>query len=232
MSDWIFFVTMAIVMTKKTKIAIGILIVVGLLAAGWFFLPGDEAVDSSLNPLSGGETVAEVNGEKISSSQVAATRRMFEEQGQEVSEEDIIDQIINRELISQEAAKKEYSFTDEEAESALKEELSFQDISLEEYKQQLADQGIDYQQQLSQIKEELAIQKYLEAEIDPELLEVSEDEKKEFYDSYKDQAGEEEIGTYEEVEPQIASSLLQQKEQQAVISLIEQLRESAEIKRF
>jgi parvulin-like peptidyl-prolyl isomerase len=217
-------------MAKKTKIALGIVIVVGLLAAGWFFLPGEEPVDESLNPLSGGETVAEVNGEKISSSEVAVTKKMIEDQGQEISEENVIEQIINRKLLTQEVAKKEYSFTDKEAESALEKELSAQNISLEEYKQQLEEQGITYQEQLARIKEELGIQKYLEEEIDLESLEVSEEEKKEFYDSYKDQAGDEEVGSYEEMEPQIAASLVQQKEQQAIVSLIEQLRESAEIK--
>jgi hypothetical protein len=202
----------------------GAILVLAVLVVGSFIIFSGGDNNSNLT----GNVIATVNGEKITSEEVEAIQQLFVQQGQQISEEDALEQVINQELISQEMKKGDYSISTEEAESIIKEQIAMQGASLEDYKQQLSQQGISYEEQLDSIKEELAVQKYLETQLEGESFEVSEEETREFYEMYEQQSPEE-IPSYDELEPEIIATLKQQKQQEAVNILIQELRGNAEI---
>ncbi len=202
----------------------GVILVLAVLIVGSFIIFSDKDNNSSLT----GNTVATINGEEITSGEVENIQQIIGQQGQQISEEDALEQIINQKLISQEVEKGDYSISNEEVESIIEQQISMQNMSLEDFKEQLSQQGISYEEQKDSIKEELAIQKYLETQLEEESFEVSEEEAQEFYEMNKEQSPEE-IPPYEESKSQIISLLEQQKQQELISSLIQELRANAEI---
>jgi hypothetical protein len=200
-----------------------VLVLAVLVFGGFIFFSGGDN-NSNLS----GNVIATVNGEEITTSEVSAIQQSLIQQGQQITEEDALEQVINQKLISQEVEAGDYSVSTEEAESTIEQQLSMQGASLEEYKQQLLEQGIVYEEQLDSIKEELAVQKYLETQLEGENFEVSEQETQDFYEMYKSQSPEE-VPSYEELELQIIATLQQQKQQEAIGYLIQELRADAKI---
>jgi parvulin-like peptidyl-prolyl isomerase len=88
------------------------------------------------------DVVATVNGEEITSGEVEEVQQMFAMQGQQVSEEDALEQVIDQKVLSQHAQEGEYAVTDQEAESMIESQLVQQNATLDQYKQQLEMQGI------------------------------------------------------------------------------------------
>jgi peptidyl-prolyl cis-trans isomerase SurA len=218
---------------NSKNIFIGIVIVLGLLFIGWFFMSdqGTQTNTNLDNDLLPGETnniLVKVNGEDVTSNEVVGIQQSFAQQGQQISSEDALEQAINQELISQEVEKGDYSVSNEEAESAIEQQLATQGATLNDYKQQVESQGISYEEILESTKEQLAIQNYLDIQLEGENFEVSEQEANEFYEEYKAQSPEE-IPPFEEIEPQIISMLQQQKQQEAISSLVEELKLSADV---
>ena len=186
----------------------------------------DETSQEKITSTTG--VLATVNGEEITSNQVMAIQQGSMQQGQQVSEEDAVEQAIEEKLLKQEAKEEGYSFTNEEAEAEIEKQLTQQNATLEDYKNQLETQGVSYDKQLESLKENLAVQKYLQAKFEGKDFNVTEAEKKEFYGMYKQQSSEE-VPPYEQVEPQIAAAVQQQKQQEAIDELVKELREDAEI---
>ncbi len=201
-----------------------VLVLAILVVGGFIFFSGGDN-----NPNLSGNVIATVNGEEITTSEVNAIQQSLIQQGQQITEEEALEQVINQKLISQEVEAGDYSVSTEEAESTIEQQLSMQGASLEDYKQQLSQQGIVYEEQLDSVKEELAVQKYLETQLEGENFEVSEQETQDFYEMYKSQSSEE-VPSYEELEPQIIATLEQEKQQEAISYLIQELRADAEIK--
>lgn len=217
-------------MDGTKKLILGVSVAVLLLAAGgivWLKQQGKDAAD--MNSERTEDAVAKVNGEEINSAEIVAAQEMISQQGEEISEENALEQVINQKIISQEVENEGYSITTEEAEATIGEQLSAQGMGLEEYKQQVEQEGVSYEEQLQRIKEELAVQKYLSDNIDEEAIAVTEEESEQFYERYQDQETEEEIPPYEEIKPQITARLEQQKQQEAINSLIQELRQDADI---
>ncbi|MFO7710904.1 MAG: SurA N-terminal domain-containing protein [Candidatus Woesearchaeota archaeon] len=172
-----------------------------------------------------GNVVATVNGEEITSEEVSAIQQTFMQQGQQVSEEQALEQVISQKLLAQEA--QEHMPTNEEAESAIEMQLQQQNATLEQYKQQVQAQGMSYEEQLQRIREDLAIQTYLEANMDN--FTVTDEEAEAYYDEYKASQAPNEVPPYEELEAQIVATVQQQKQQEARLAIVEELKEDAEI---
>ena len=202
-----------------------VVILLGLFVVGgfgmWFFFGNN---DSGIT----GNVVATVNGEKITSKEIAAVQQLFMQRGQQISAEDASEQLINKKVLFQQAQQGKYSVTDDEAEAVIEAQLAQQGSSLDDYKQQLELQGISYEEQLQDIKEDLTIQKYLGIALEGKDFEVTEEEAQKFYEMYKLQSPDE-VPSYEELESKIIATLQQQKQQEAIGSLIQELRASADI---
>ncbi len=207
---------------QQKQIIVGIVVLL-VLGAGGYFLFGQGFGDN---------VVASVNGEEITASEVAAMQDLSVQQGQQVSEENALEQIIAREILVQEAGSSGYDLSDVEAEEMLESQLLQRNSSLEEYKQNLETQGVVYEEQLGELKEQLVIQEYLAEEVGEDKYSVTKEEAKDFYEQYKAQYPEEEIPSYSESETQIIMILQQQKQQQAVGALIEELKMDADIEYY
>jgi transcription-repair coupling factor (superfamily II helicase) len=127
--------------------------------------------------------------------------------------------------------KKGISISNEDAELVISEQLSMQGVTLDAYKQQLSQQGISYEDQLDSLKENLATQEYLSQAMERESIEVSEEEAQSFYENYKAQS-QAEIPSYEEVKSQIVLVIEQEKQQEIINSILQKLRENAQIEYF
>lgn len=227
---------------QNKNLLFGVLVVLIVVAVAWHVLPeqqgetdeqpGETEIESSVRSSQDTEedVVAKVNGEELTTKEVKQIQDSFSQQGQQIPEEDALDQAVSQKVLSQEAEEK-YSVTDEEANTLVESQLAQQDVSLDEYKGQMEAQGVSYEEELENIKGQIAIQNYLENELEEETLDVSDEESKEFYETYKEQSPED-TPSYEEIEPQIVATLQQQKQQEAIGSLVEELKAEANIKYF
>ncbi len=173
------------------------------------------------------DVLATVNGESIKSEEVKSIQQSMMQQGLQLSEQDALEQLIGQKVLYQ-AAKKTMQVTVEQAEAAMTTQLAQQNVTLADYKQQLQMQGIDYEKQLENVKQQIAIQSYLDTSLQNIDLNVTDEEANVFYEQYKQQAPEE-VPAYEQLKPQIVVTLQQQKQQDAITNLITGLKESAEI---
>jgi len=208
--------------------AISLLIYVGTTS-----LPEEQSQDNTdiNDDLNNGITenvVATVNGEKITKEEVTTNQQSYVQQGLQISEEQALEQLINQTILTQQAQQEGVMLTDEETESDLENQLLQQNLTLEKYKQQLEQQGISYEEQLQNYKEQLTLLNYLDDVLEGENINVTEEEAENYYDWSKQQS-EEELPPYEEVESQIINYLQQQKQEEAIKSLVQELRKDADI---
>ncbi|MGM5488480.1 MAG: hypothetical protein ACQESG_06015 [Nanobdellota archaeon] len=181
--------------------------------------------DSSAEEITG-SVVATVNGKEILQEEVQQTQQMFMQQGQQVSEEQVLNQLIDQMLLAEQA--QEYMPSTEETEQTIEAQLQQQGMTIDDYKQQVEAQGIAYEDQLEQLKQDLAIQNYLQKQLEDYEYNISSEEAKEYYEEYKTtQNGS--VPPFEELESQIMAVLEQEKQQEAQQEIIEGLREKAEI---
>lgn len=172
--------------------------------------------------------VAIVNDEEVESEEVSEIQRILLQQGQEISEEEALEQVINQKILEQKVQQEDIVITNEESESVIKEQLAMQGATLDDYKQQVESQGTSYEAELENLKNQIAIQNYLEAQLEDKSFDVSEEEAQEFYEMHKAQSVEE-VPPYEELQRQISASLEQQKRQEAIGALIQELKTDANV---
>ncbi len=191
----------------------------------------DEQEDAEhIVPDTQADVVAIVNGEEITVTEVTAMQQLFAQQGQHISEQDAIEQLISQEVVIQQAEQQGFEVSAEEAEAEVEMLLAQQGISLEEYKQHLATEGLmDYDELINDVRVDLTIQNYLNSAIEDQAIQVSQEDAMLFYEMYKEQAPEEELLPFEEVEQEIIMMLQQDKQQEAVNNLVHQLRLDADI---
>jgi len=172
--------------------------------------------------------LAEVNENEITTADVKKIQQSFLQQGQQVSQDDALDQAINQEIFYQKAKQENYEITSNEAEKFLGVELNKQNKTLEDYKQQLEKIGISYDSQLKEIKEQIAIQNYLKDNV--EIKNITEEEAEAFYENYKSRINSSKgLPSFQDSKNQIMLVLQQQKQQRAISSLAENLRQNASI---
>lgn len=212
--------------SKKQKFSKGFIfaaILVLVLAGAYFiFISENNSMEN---------VVAVVNDENIMSEDIEGIQQMYMQQGQQISEEEVIEQAVFQTLLSQEMDAQGIEVADEEAEAFIKSQLSQQNFTLEQYKSQLESQGLPYESHLDSAKEQLRIQAFLEESINQEALKVTVEEAEALYDMYVQQSAEE-VPSYEELESQIIMQLQQQKQQEAINSLLEDLKSNSEIEYF
>ena len=212
--------------TKKKKISkknilylsVGIALILSILAGIYFFQQSPESSETDI--------FAEVNGEIISESKVQEIQESMSSQGQQINEQQAVEQAINMELLKQEAESEGYSATKQDVENTLETQLAQQNMSTEQLKQQVEMQGMNYNDFIEQYKEQLVIQEYLENQI--ESSEISYEEAREFYDNNQEMMGEN-VPPFEEVKEQIKMLIQQQEQQKITQDLIQDLRNNAEI---
>jgi peptidyl-prolyl cis-trans isomerase SurA len=184
---------------------------------------GIDSEDTSIEEHITVGVVATVNNEEITSDDVTDIQQTFLMQGMQISEEEAIEQLINQKVLELKVKEENIVVTNEEAEVIIEQQLLMQNMTLDEYKEVIESQGVSYEEELESIKDQIAIQIFLENKLEGKSFDVTEEEAKEFYEMYKLQMGENEVPSYEEIEPQIIASLEQEKQQEEIDVIIQDL---------
>lgn len=183
--------------------------------------------------------VASVNNQKITQSifdefylqQVVA----FQSQGLDVNnpeqvsqaKQQALDNLINQVLFMQAAAKENVVITDQQVQSEYDRTFG-QFETATEFQAALTENNLTSEQFRNNILTQLTIQQYLEPHIDQNVT-VNDEEVQELYDQYKQQGSN--IPALEEAKAQLVEQIRQQKINLQISTIIDSLKESAEIVR-
>ena len=182
------------------------------------------------------EVVAVVNGEDVLGKFYNSVARQMEtsllQTGEDVTAPENADlvktqaltAIVDNTLVIQDAKEKGYE-PEEAAVDEQVEGLKSQFETEEALEEALARTGFTMDDIREQLRERMMYDSYVTEEL--EAGEVTDEEVQEAYDGFA--ASSEEAPSFEEMEPTIRQSLQEQKQQEAVMVRIEELRESAEI---
>lgn len=243
--------------TKKSIAALvaAVLVLSGIAAASGAFgaFGGDdesgqdtaqEAPESQSPDLEGiPDVVAVVNDDEIGRDDfVLAYENQFAQQSlqaqasgepidQDALKQQTADGLVNNLLLIQEAQSRGFEATDEQVDESLE---SFAEQSgagsSQAYLDTLAEQGLDEEEVRSQLADQVLLDQLFADEGADE--EPSEEELRELYDSVTQGQGDvegQELPPFEELRDQLAEQVASQRESEIAQSLIQQLREDAEI---
>jgi len=173
------------------------------------------------------KVAATVNGEEIIQADVAEVQQLYAAQGMPISEAQALEQLIQERVLYQAAELGDFVPTEEDAEEQMEAQVAMMGMTMEEFHQALEAEGLCYDEQLEDFRRRLAIQNYLSEAIG--TPEVTEEEAREFYEDYEQQYPEDELPPFEEIKAQIITHLEQEKQQAAVLLVIEELVEEADV---
>ncbi|MEX0912909.1 MAG: SurA N-terminal domain-containing protein [Candidatus Paceibacterota bacterium] len=224
---------------------VGIIAVLALLAGGYYLLgmqtPAENGSNetSDLLDLEGEGPVARVNGAEISREEYrrgveqivasyAAQGTTIPDEEVEAVKEQILNNLINRQLVLQAATEAGTQATEEEIEAEFQNMIAnFNDS--DSLNAALTEAGITEQELRADIETSIIIDKYLSSRVDTESLTVTDEEVSAYYETASQEAGSTEIPPLEEVADLIRNQLLAEKQQQALAVELERLRASANI---
>jgi len=181
--------------------------------------------------------VAMVNGEEISRTQFEALKsQVIAQQGFDIAsldaeaesqlETQIVDELISQTLLRQAVDASGVVATQDDVDAQL--EATVTQLGGEgAFNEALFAEGISEKEFRTQISAELAIQVYLEQELNPSSITVTDEEVEAAYAQVS--AQNENVPSLEDVRPQIEQSVIQQKQQLLLAQLIDRLRTDADI---
>lgn len=220
--------------------ALGVAIVLG----GYFLISKNGLIEkvpflSGLVSVSGSESVATVNGVKISREDFENSKRAmmqsYTAQGGDPMTPDVaaeiekqaIDSLISTELLTAAAKAGGFTATDTEVQTEYDGILE-RFGSAEALKAQMDALGMSEADLRSDIQEQIAVSAYVTSTISPYDLALTDEEITGFYDSLA-AGGVADLPPLDEIRPQIEAQLTSEKQQAAVQKLIESLRATADI---
>jgi len=176
----------------------------------------------------GSEVVARVNDKAITAGDVTKLQiKAYESYKMQMSKEEALEQLIAEAVLYQEAEQLGYAPTMDEAEQELETRVASSGKTMEDFKADLSKSSFSYEEYLQDFQRQLAINSYLDDAV--EVPEVTELEARIFYENYKQQHPEAGNMTFEQLSSPIITLLEQQKRQEAISLLIEELKEKADI---
>jgi peptidyl-prolyl cis-trans isomerase SurA len=192
------------------------------------------------------DVVAEVNGEELGKdefvdnyeAQFQQMSMQAQSSGQPVDQEQlkqqVVDNMVNGELLVQEAEDRGFDASQQQTDKALQDLAKQNGLkSSEEFVAALEKQGMDAETVQSQVEEQVKIDQLLASTGGGS--EPSEKDLRAFYDDLKKQQeqaggqGGQKIPPFDQVKSQLADQLKSQQEQQAAGALIQKLRKDADI---
>jgi len=181
--------------------------------------------------------VAIVNGEEITRSTLETRLReaqtLYEAGGIDLDQRDMKQQVLNdiitETLILQRAAADGITATPGEIESqyqSIAEQFSDQAT----FQQQLANQNLTAEILRERIAQQLVIEAFIDANLDEDDLQVTDEEVEALYENYSAQLDE--VPSLDEVRPELENELRQQRISQAIDRLINELKSESKIEVF
>lgn len=189
------------------------------------------------------DVVAEVNGTEINKedfesaymSQFQNMAMQAQMSGQEIDQDQlkvqVADSLVAQELLVQETENRNIEATEDELDETLTAIAAQNGLeSSEEFLAALEEQGLSEEEVMEQVASQVKVDK-LVAEEAGEIT-VSEEELQTFYDEITGQQEDAESGdmpAFEEIKPELEAQMVQQKENDAVLELVAELRENADV---
>lgn len=188
------------------------------------------------------DIIASVNGEIISradfETKISQTQSAYQAEGADIDneemrrsiEEQVLEGMIGELLLQQEARQTDINIPEEEVEEGynqIRAEFNNDDVALIDA---LFAQGMTREDLKEEIVDRLRVQQYLEDYINPDDIHLSEDDVYAAYNNYTTEIKD--APSFEEVKDELAEQLEEQRLQQAVIVLIDKLREESDIQIF
>ncbi|WP_204497495.1 SurA N-terminal domain-containing protein [Aquibacillus albus] len=190
------------------------------------------------------DVVAVVNGEEISKEEFQTVyegqfqRAAMQSQmsGQEVNQDQLKQQIaesmIGQELLIQEANNSGFEASQEDIDETLNGLVEQNGLeSKDEFMAALEEQGMDEAEVMSQLEIQVKLDQLIASESGD--IEPTEEELEEAYEQVKAQqeqmGGDSEVPSFEEVKPNLKQQLKSQKEAQVIQTLVEELRQNADV---
>jgi uncharacterized lipoprotein YehR (DUF1307 family) len=149
------------------------------------------------------------------------------EQGQEIVkqlEKQVLDELIYRELLLQDADKKGYKASDDKVNEKL-EGIKSQFPDQDQFEEVLKTNKLTLNELKQLISKEIKIEQYIQSEVGE--VSVTEEEMKKLYDQHSGQG--EELPDFEELKPQLEEQIKQQKTQTEIGVIVERLKNDSEI---
>ncbi|PIT92083.1 MAG: hypothetical protein COU08_04495 [Candidatus Harrisonbacteria bacterium CG10_big_fil_rev_8_21_14_0_10_42_17] len=222
-------------MQQKTVLIaiVGILVV----AVGVWFLSSNGEAPSQNGTPEFSETVARVNGEDItrtelenSEAQIAAQQGIdtasLDVAGKEQLQAQALDGLIANTLIQQAVVNSGITATEADV-SAQIELIKGQFPDDAQFQEALSEQGLSESDFREQVKGEVAMQAYLEQTLDLASITVTDEEVNVLYE--QESAVTEDTPPLEDVRGQIESFVIQQKQQELLAAHVQELRSNADI---
>lgn len=214
-----------------------LLVIVGLvvIAAGaWYFIFSGAA--SEKGPIDTGDAVAVVNGEEISRADFDALESQIAlQQGIDTAtldtetrnrlEADIVDELIAQTLLRQASDESGIVISQEDVDAQINATIA-QTGGEEAFRQALAENNLSEEELRERANTQLAVQAYLEQELNLSSVEATEEEIDLAYAEANTQG---EVPPLEEMREQIRGLVIRQKQQELVAEHIAQLREQASV---
>jgi len=206
---------------SKVKVYIGLILGLVILIALIYTL-FDKFQESS-------KIAAVVNGEVITYSEIEELYAQLPPTYQGIiTKNDILDQKINEKLLLQEASKKQITVTDEEVDGIINTVITQSGMTEKEFESRLKQQGISRAELREYYKTQLIILNLLN-ETALSDIEVKEKEIRDYYE----ESGAKDSGlSLEEVRDQIEMMLLSQKQEEAFLDYVEELKSESDVEIF
>ncbi|WP_017472062.1 SurA N-terminal domain-containing protein [Amphibacillus jilinensis] len=193
------------------------------------------------------DVVAEVNGNEITGaefemtyiSQFQQAAMQAQMTGQPVDQDqlksEIADNMIDQELLVQEADARGFEATEQEVDEMINEIAEANQLeSRDELFSVLEEQGTSESEFIAQIEMQIKLEQLIADEVGE--VEATEEELQTFYDDlsaqYEETEGMEELPPFEEVRPEIEEEIQRQEESEVILALVEVLRSDAEIETY
>lgn len=189
------------------------------------------------------DVVAEVNGTEINKedfetaymSQFQRMAMQAQMSGQEVDQDQlkvqVADSLVAQELLVQETENRNIEASDEELNETLTALAAQNGLeSSEEFLAALEEQGLSEEEVMEQVASQVKVDKLVAEEAGD--ITVSEEELQTFYDEITGQQEDAESGdmpAFEDIKPELEAQMVQQKENEAVLELVAELREGADV---
>jgi hypothetical protein len=169
---------------------------------------------------SGGDKLATVNGESITEDDLTTSG---------MNQSQALRQSIITTVLSQKAESEGIMVSESEAESQLKQRLQSRNQTLSGLKESLEQRGVSYEERRVSYQRQLATQRYIDSQIDQDQIQATESELRQLYNQSLRRFPDGQAPGYNEVRPQLAQRVEQQKRQQASAQIIRSLVQNASI---
>ncbi len=191
----------------------------------------NNAISKSDSQIDDNPVVAEVNEQKIRLNEINDAIKAGFSQGQMLDGMSVLDMIVIKTLLLEEAQNRNIVITISDAEEQMAVMYSQSGFSIEQFEEKLQELGTTYEKTLENFREELIINKMITDEISNIKINISDKEAQTFFDEnideIKTQTGN---GTvFDDVSSQIKTNLLQQKQQKVALDFIEDLENKATV---